>query len=82
MSTIKPGRERSAGEIVRYLKELQGLARAGLMMTARDTFLIGDAADLIERMERRIEDLEERVDILMAELPDAGNENSGLIADD
>lgn len=74
MSTIKPGRERSAGEIVRYLRDLQGMARAGLPMTARDSFLIGDAADLIERMERRIEDLEERIDILAAELKDAGND--------
>ena len=71
---IKPGRERSAGEIVRYLKELQGLARAGLLMTARDTFLIGDAADLIDKMERRIEEMEERIDILAAELKDAGND--------
>ena len=79
MSTIKPGRMRSAGEIVRYLRELQGLARAGLLMTSRDLNILGDAADLIEKMERRIEDLEERVDILMAELPDAGNEISGLL---
>ena len=79
MSTIKPGRMRSAGEIVRYLRELQGLARAGLLMTSRDLNILGDAADLIEKMERRIEDLEERVDILMAELPDAGNEASGLL---
>lgn len=74
MSTIKPGRERSAGEIVRYLRDLQGLARAGLLMSARDTFLIGDAADLIDKMERRIEDLEERIDILAAEMPDAGDD--------
>ena len=76
---IKPGRERSNEEIIRGLRELQGLARAGLLMTSRDLHILGDAAERIERLDRRIEDLEERIDILMAELPDAGNENSGLL---
>ena len=79
---IKPGRERSNEEIIRGLRELQGLARAGLLMTAKDIHIRDDAAERIERMDKRIEDLEERIDILMAELPDAGNEASGLIEEE
>ena len=79
---IKPGRERSNEEIIRGLRELQGLSRAGLLMTAKDIHILDDAAERIERMDKRIEDLEERIDILMAELPDAGNEASGLIEEE
>ena len=59
---IKQGRERSNAEIIQGLHEMRLLVRIGLPIDARDEALLVDAA-------RRIEDQEERIDILTADLP-------------
>ena len=69
---IRQGRERSNEEIIHGLRELREMARLGFTLTSKDLSFLDDAA-------RRIEDLEERIDILMAELPDDGKRFSGLM---
>ena len=75
MSNIKPGRMRTADELIRGLREMQGLARAGLLMTARDVEILGQAADWIESAD-------ERLSIILADMEEDSRETSGLIEED
>lgn len=79
---IRQGRERSSGEIIKALREMHGMIRSGLRLTQKEESILGDAADMIDRLEGRIEELEERADIIAADLTEDWKEHSGLIEED
>lgn len=82
MSSIKPGRVLSNDEIIAQLKDAQIMARIKLRLDRRSIDAIGAAVERMRYMERRIEDLEERIDIMAADMQDDFKQHSGLISDD
>ena len=72
---IKPGKRRSTVELIRGLREMHGLARAGLILTARDLSLLDEAAD-------RLEEMDERIDIMAADMDDDYKAHTGLLTED
>ena len=82
MSGIKPGRVMSNEEIILGLKDALTAAKTRMRLSRESMEAIRAAIERMGYMERRIEDLEERVDILMAEIPDTGGTVSGLVTDD
>lgn len=88
---IKPGKQRTAVELIRGLREMHGLARAGLVMTVRDLSILDEAADWIEAADERIAIMAESMEMAEKQirrltdealLDEDGPAVSGLISED
>lgn len=82
MSRIKPGRVLSNEEIILRLRDALTAARIRLRPSRESVEAIQAAIERMEYMERRIEDLEERIAIMAADMQEDDKRHSGLISDD